>query len=163
MARVRIYRAILRTTSTRAAFRLVDQVMYEVAFEANARVLGGPYSTGNLALSIKREGPVAFPNGRVEGRVGSDLPYAAAVHDGAKVHWIFPKRARGLVRFGSRKAPQLRFFWRKAGRVVYMPHVPGSLTKVGRSHPGQEGKHYLSEPLRRSGRRHGFRVIVYDV
>jgi len=162
MATVRIYRAVIRALSIQEAFDQVNQVMYEVAFGAHAMLLGGPYSVGNLAASIQRDGPHIGP-GRVTGQVGSNLPYAASVHNGAKVHWIFPKGARGKVRFGDRRRPQLKFFWRKAGRVVYMPHVPGSPTKIGLSHPGQPGKHYLSEPLRRSARLHGFRVIVYDI
>jgi len=162
MARVRMHRAIIRAHTEAEAVRMVRQVMYEVAFGARVMTLGGPYGVGNLADSIQVDGPHIRP-GRVTGEVGSSLPYAASVHNGAKIHWIFPKASRGVVRFGSRRRPQLRFFWRKAGRVVYMPHIPGSPGKIGRSHPGQPGKHYLSEPLRRSGRIHGFRVIVYDV
>jgi hypothetical protein len=162
MAKVRMYRAIIRATTDKQAVELVTQVMYEVEFGARAKLLTGPYTTGILADSIRRDGPHIAP-GRVFGSVGSKLPYAASVHSGAKVHWIFPKGAQGLVRFGSRKRPQLRFFWRKVGHVVYLPHVPGSEGKVGHSHPGQPGKHYLTEPLRRSARIHGFRVIVYDI
>lgn len=162
MARVRMYQALLRAHSREAGIRLVRQVMYEVAFGARAALLVGPYTTGTLAGSIEQDGPHIAP-GRVFGTVGSRLPYARAVHDGAKIHWIFPKASPGVIRFGSRKRPQLRFFWRKKGKIVYMPHVPGSPSKIGRSHPGQPGKHYLSEPLRRSGRLHGFRVIVYDI
>lgn len=157
-----MYRALLRAHSAREGVRLVRMVMDDVAFGAHAMLLGGPYSVGNLAASIQRDGPHVFP-GRVTGTVGSKLKYARAVHDGAKVHWIFPKRSVGVVRFGSRKAPQLRFFWRKRGKIVYLPHIPGSAGKIGRSHPGQPGKHYLTEPLRRSARLHGFRVIVFDI
>lgn len=162
MATVRMYRAIIKATTDKQAVELVTQVMYEVEFGARAKLLTGPYTTGILADSIERDGPHIAP-GRVFGSVGSKLPYAASVHSGAKVHWIFPKGAKGLVRFGSHKRPQLRFFWRKVGHVVYLPHVPGSEARIGRSHPGQPGKHYLTEPLRRSARIHGFRVIVYDI
>lgn len=162
MATVRINRAVIRALSIREAFEQVNQVMYEVEFGAHAMTLAGPYSVGNLAASIKRDGPHIGP-GRVTGSVGSNLPYAASVHNGSKVHWIFPKAERGVIRFGSRRRPQLKFFWRKKGKVVYFPHIPGSPTKIGRSHPGQPGKHYLTEPLRRSARLHGFRVITYDV
>jgi hypothetical protein len=162
MARVRMHRVVIRATTQREAFQLVNQVMYEVHAGAFVAAQGGAYSTGNLAASLFRDGPHITPL-RITGEVGSNLPYAAAVHNGAKVHWIFPKGAVGRVRFGSRKRPQLKFFWRKAGRVVYMPHIPGSPGKIGRSHPGQKGKHYLTGPLRRSARIHGFRVVVYDV
>lgn len=162
MAKVRMHRAVIKATTQREAFELVNQVMYEVHAGAFAMTLGGPYSSGNLAASLFRDGPHITPL-RITGEVGSKLPYAASVHDGAEVHWIFPKGAVGRVRFGSRKRPQLRFFWRKVGRVVYLPHIPGSPGRIGRSHPGQAGKHYLTIPLRRSARLHGFRVIVYDV
>lgn len=157
-----MYRALLRAHSTAHGVRLVREVMREVAFGARLMTLGGSYSVGNLADSIHEDGPHIAP-GRVFGEVGSKLKYAKAVHDGAKVHWIFPKRSAGVIRFGSRRKPQLRFFWRKRGKIVYLPHIPGSPNKIGRSHPGQPGKHYLTEPLRRSARIHGFRVIVFDV
>lgn len=162
MARVVLNHAIIRATSIKEAFDLVNQVMYEVSFAAHAQLSSGPYTTGNLAASIRRDGPHIGP-GRITGSVGSNLPYASAVHDGAKIHWIFPKGARGVVRFGNRKRPQLHFFWRKRGKFVYLPHIPGSPSKIGRSHPGQSGKHYLTEPLRRSARIHGFRVVTYDL
>lgn len=162
MATVRMYRALIRATTQEHAVATVRQVMYEVQFAARAKLLSGPYTTGNLADSIKTDGPVVVGD-RVLGSVGSSLRYAAAVHDGAKVHPIFPKAAKGIYRFGSRRRPQLRFFWRKVGRTVYLPHIPGARHKVGLSHPGQPGKHYLSEPLRRSARLHGFRVITYTV
>lgn len=162
MARVVLNQAIIRATSIREAFELVNQVMYEVSFAAHAKLLSGPYTTSTLAASIKRDGP-HIEAARITGSVGSDLPYAASVHDGAKVHWIFPKGAEGVIRFGSRKRPQLHFFWRKRGKFVFLPHIPGSPTKIGKSHPGQAGKHYLTEPLRRSARIHGFRVVTYDL
>jgi hypothetical protein len=161
MATVRINRAQVRVTSARAGVRIVRQVLYEVSFQANLILLRGDYSSGRLASSITIDGPHILP-GRVTGTVGSNLPYAAAVHDGAKVHWIFPKSSRA-VRFGSHRRPQLKFYWRKAGRVVYLPHIPGSPSRIGRSHPGQEGKKYLTGPLRDVARRHGMRVITYDV
>lgn len=160
MATVRISSARCRVVSLAAATRLVTQVMYEVEFEAKVMTTGGAYSSGNLSASIHREGPVVLGN-RVVGAVGSSLPYAMSVHSGARVHSIFPKGAPGIFRFGSRKRPQLRFFWRKVGRVVYLPHIPGSPRTIGRSHPGQSGKHYLSEPLRNAARRHGMRYIPF--
>lgn len=159
---VRIHRVTAFVRTRELAAKLVTQVMYEVAAGAFAKTIRGPYTTGNLALSIKREGPVHTPLG-VSGRVGSDLPYARVAHDGAKVHWIFPKGSQGVVRFGSRRRPMLRFFWRRAGRVVFLPHVPGSPSKVGRSHPGQPGKKYLTEPLRDAARRHGMRYTSVDI
>lgn len=160
--RVILYRAVMRAHSREVAMRLVRQVMYETEFGAKLITSGGPYSVGNLAASIHSEGPTVTGN-LVNGTVGSSLPYAKSVHDGAKVHWIFPKASKGVIRFGSRRRPQLRFFWRRAGRVVFMPHVPGSPGKIGHSHPGVKAKHYLTEPLRNSARRHGFRFIRFDL
>jgi hypothetical protein len=162
MARVRINRATARVVSTEAGVKLINQVLYELSFEAHARVLVGPYVSGNLARSLHREGPTVMGR-RVTGRVGSDLPYAMSVERGAEVHAIFPKGARGVYRFGRTGRPKLRFYWREVGRVVYLPQVPGSRRKIGVSHPGQPGKHYLTESLRNVARRHGMRVIIIDV
>jgi hypothetical protein len=161
MATVRINRAQARVESVEAGVRLVTQVMYEIAFEAFVTTIRGPYATGRLATSIERDGPDVVGD-RIFGRVGSRLPYAASVHDGAKVHAIFPKAGGHVYRFGSRRAPQLKFFWRRAGRIAYFPHIPGSPARLGRSHPGQPGKKYLTEPLRNAARRHSMHVITLD-
>ena len=162
MARVILYRAVIRVDTLEVARRLVRQVLYETEFGAKIMTSGGPYSVGNLADSIHSDGPNVSASS-VSGSVGSRLKYAASVHDGAKVHWIFPKAARDVLRFNSRRRPQLKFYWRKVGRIVYLPHVPGSLDKIGHSHPGVKGKHYLTEPLRAAARRHGFRFIRIDL
>lgn len=160
--RVILYKAIINAHSVEVGRRLVKQVLYETEFGAKILARGGPYSVGNLADSIHSDGPTVTGSS-VVGSVGSSLSYAKSVHDGAKVHWIFPKAAKGVIRFGSRRRPQLRFFWRRAGRVVFMPHVPGSPGKIGHSHPGVKGKHYLTEPLRNAARRHGFRFVRFDL
>lgn len=160
--RVILYKALITAHSIEVAKRLVRQVLYETEFGAKAIARGGPYSVGNLADSIRSDGPHVVP-GAVNGTVGSNLSYAKSVHDGAKVHWIFPKAAKGVIRFGSRRRPQLRFFWRRAGRVVYLPHIPGSPGRIGHSHPGVKGKHFLTEPLRNAARRHGFRFVRFDL
>lgn len=162
MATVRINRAVIKVQTQAQAERLCRRVMNEVEFRAKVIAGHGPYTSGALALSITSDGPHFIPNG-VRGRVGTDKRYARIVHDGAKIHWIFPKGARGAVRFGSRRAPQLKFFWRKAGKVVFMPHVPGSPGKVGISHPGQEGKKFLTDPLLAVARRYRMRIIVQDI
>lgn len=139
--------------------------MYEVAFGAYVKLLQGQYSTGRLATSIQRIGPV-ITGDEIHGRVGSTLSYAASVHDGAQVHNIFPKSAVGVFRFGARGRPQLRFFWRRVGKVVYLPHIPGAPSRIGRSHPGiRVGKKYLTEPLRNAARRHNmhYNTFVADL
>lgn len=157
MATVRLSKFAMRRTSTRAASDLIDRVLSEVLFDAQAITARGPYTTGRLAQSLRREGPRAV-GFRVEGSVGSPLPYAPIVHEGAKVHAIFPKSATGVYRFGSRTRPQLKFFWRRIGKVVYLPHIPGAPSRIGRSHPGQRGKKFLTIPLERAGRRFNLRV-----
>lgn len=153
----RINRISAAAASRDAAEKLVTQVLYEVEFAAKAAVLGGPYSTGILAASIHRVGPTFVPLG-VTGRVGSRLKYAMSVESGAKVHWIFPKHSSA----GAHRA-MLRFYWRRAGKVVYFPQIPASPFTVGRSHPGQPGQHYLTNALRRSARLHNMRVETLDI
>jgi hypothetical protein len=163
MATVRISTARARVVGLEAARRLVTQVMYEVEFEAKIITAIGPYSAGILSESIHRNGPVVSGY-LVRGSVGSSLKYARAVHSGARVHAIFPKAAGHFYRFGrGHGRPQLKFFWRKAGKVVYLPQIPGSPGKIGFSHPGVKGKHYLSEPLRNAARRHGMRYTSHDI
>ena len=162
MATVRINHARARVVSVEAGVKLITQVLYEIEFEAKIMAAGGPYSSGNLSASINREGPNVRGT-TITGRVYSPLPYAASVHDGAEIHAIFPKGAQGFYRFGSKLRPQLRFYWRRAGKVVFFPHIPGSAGTIGRSHPGiKSGKKYLTEPLRNAARRHRMRVIVFD-
>jgi hypothetical protein len=159
MATVRINSAQARVVSVKAGVRLVTQVLYEVEFEAKIMAAGGPYSAGYLSESIEREGPTVRGTS-IFGSVGSDLPYAASVHDGAEVHAIFPKSAPQIYEFGRRTRPQLKFFWK--GRMRFFPHIPGSPSKVGISHPGiKSGKKYLTEPLRNAARRHRMRVITF--
>lgn len=126
----------------------VNQVRAMLRFahrHAFRATLAGEYSKGALAASLYIRGPYLITTGRasvhVEGSVGSVLPYAASVERGAEVHNIFPKGSGHFYRFGSRRRPMLRFVWR--GRIVFTPHVPMSVTTIGRSHPGQRGKRYL--------------------
>lgn len=159
MARVFMYKAALRATSRAEALRLVDNLLTDVQLAAKVIVSTGPYTTGHLADSIDKDGP-RFTGNIVTGSVGSDLEYADTVHNGSPIHEIFPKGARGVWRFGSQKAPQLKFYWRRVGRVVYFPHIPASINTYGSSHPGYKGKKYLSTPLRVFGRAQGFRVTT---
>lgn len=163
MATVRLNRAQIKVTSIKAGIAFLSRVMLEVESDAKLITASGPYTTGRLSRSIRTEGPHVVGD-RVTGRVGSDLSYAATVHDGARIHPIFPKGMAGVYRFGARTGrPKLKFYWRKMGRIVYLPQVPGSRAKVGRSHPGQAGKQYLSEPLRDAARRHHMHVVTFDL
>lgn len=163
MARVVMYRLRLKNASKKRGEALVRKVMTEVLFESKLLAATGIYATGDLADSIDMDGPRHLGL-LITGSVGSDLPYADAVHNGARIHPIFPKKLRGVYRFGSRKAPQLRFFWRKKGRVVILPHIPGAIGRIGQSHPGiRHGKKFLSRPLREIGRRNGFKVTAVEL
>lgn len=162
MATVRIFKIALSKNAKKLAHQLVKAVLLETEVGAKVATLGGPYSTGALSNSIFKDGPHETLTG-VRGSVGSRLPYALAVHRGVKIHEIFPKGAPGLYRFNSRRKPQLHFFWRRVGKAVFLPHIPGSPSKIGRSHPGMKAQHYLTDPMQDAARRHRFRAIIYDV
>lgn len=158
MATVRINNLEVRRVTVFFGRRLANRVMNEVQEGARAIVSRGPYVTGRLASSIEKQGP--FVSGStVTGRVGTTLDYALAVHNGAEVHDIFPTAARQFYRFGDRSRPQLKFFWRRIGKVVYLPHIPGAPSRIGRSHPGQKGKFFLTRPLAEAAIRHNMRVV----
>lgn len=164
MARVVMYQLVLNATSIREARRRVNEVLNGTVFGAKALTAPGtgPYTTGHLASTIEKEGPHVA--GRlVTGAVVAKASYAEIAHDGAGVHNIFPVDAPHLWRFGSRRKPQLKFYWRRAGRTVYAPHIPMSPNYIGVSHPGYEGKKYLSTPLRQMARLYGFRYMTTEL
>jgi len=159
-----IHRAVVHTVSQQAALRLVREVTHEIKTGAFRILMTGPYTTGRLALGLESHVTPTADGARGEVWVnGTRHPYAASVEGGAKVHWIFPRGAQGVIRFGEHRAPMLRFFWHRAGEVVFLPHIPGSPSTVGRSHPGQPGRGYLRKPLVIAAARHGMRVILFEV
>lgn len=164
MARVVMYQLVLRETSIEEALRLTDRLLDGTVDAAKALTAPGtgPYTTGHLASTIAKEGP--HVSGRlVTGSVVARASYASIAHDGAGVHNIFPKDAPHLWRFGSRRKPQLKFYWRRAGRTVYAPHIPMSPNFLGISHPGYKGKKFLSTPLRALSRIFGFKYISTEL
>jgi len=161
-ARVRINIPKAYAVAGKDAAEFMEMVLQEMRAGAVAILSQGSYTTGELAASIELQGPKVYGT-QVRGAVGSRLDKALVVHDGAKVHDIFPKGAAHVYRFGSRRRPQLRFFWRRAGRVVFLPHIPGAAHKIGSSHPGMRGKKYLEIPLEVVGHRHGFKVTTRDI
>lgn len=162
-ARVKVVFPLAIKAADKSAVEFMEVILQEIAAGARAIASTGSYSTGELASSIEIQGPLVVGT-QVRGAVGSRLDYALAVHDGAKPHWIFPKGAQGVIRFGSRKAPQLRFYWRREGRVAFFPHIPGGPGKIGRSHPGiRYGKKYLEIPMVAVARRHRLNVRTRDV
>lgn len=162
LARVKIYIPIAIAQANRSAADFMETVLQEMRAGAVAILAEGEYTTGELAASIELQGPV-IRGAEVRGAVGSRLEKALVVHDGARVHDIFPKAARGVWRPGSHRRPQLKFFWRRKGRIAYFPHIPGGEGTVGRSHPGMKGKRYLEIPLQVVGRRHGFKVTTRGI
>lgn len=160
MANVRVYQIQLRLQSVRMARRVADRVLTEAQIQAKANALIGKYSKGRLARSIYKSGPMVI-GGTVHGSIGSRLGYAAIVEHGAKVHNIFPKGAPHVYRFGAKRRPMLKFIWR--GRIVYMNQIPGGPGTVGRSHPGQKGKHYIARALVGVALRHHLRVVIFDI
>lgn len=164
MAEVRINEVRVRVKSVREGARIVRRILRDVVREGKDMASGGEYSTGELARSIESRGPTV--NGTtVDGAAGSRLPYARSIHNGAEVHWIFPKGTAGVIRFQDRRRPQLRFYWKKMGRIAYLPHIPGSPRKIGFSHPGvskAKTRKFLTTPLRNAARRYNLRVFTVD-
>lgn len=158
MARVVMYRLLLRETGIEEAVRLTEQILTATESAAKAIASVGPYTTGHLASTIEKEGP-NVAGLLVTGALNARASYAAIAHDGPGIHNIFPKDAPHVWRFGSRRRPQLKFYWRRAGRTVYAPHIPMSPNYLGVSHPGYEGKKFLSTPLRTMSRIFGFRYV----
>jgi hypothetical protein len=142
MARVTIYHAVLKAQTLQIARRELETVLREVEFRAKAITQVGPYTTGRLSLSIKQE-PIVVRGDTLTGDVGTKLPYAASVHNGATPHLITP---RGPY--------MLKFFWRKVGHVVRLPYV---------NHPGQKGKQFLVGPLLQVAARHGWPVYTREI
>lgn len=163
MATVRVYHAVLARQTFGHTRRYVNKILDEVLVESTAIAAVGPYTTGHLAKSIYKSGPMR--TGRsVVGNVGSRLSYAKIVEEGARIHNIFPKRAPRVYRFGRVRAPALKFRWqgRGGGRLVYANQVPMGPRTVGISHPGQKGKGYLIRALRDVAVRHRLQIIVRE-
>lgn len=142
MANVTIYHAVLRAQTVEIARRELEQVLDEVEVRAKAITMVGPYTSGALSLSIRKE-PVIIRGDVLTGDVGTKLPYAAAVHNGAKKHLILP---RGNY--------PLNFYWRRVGHRVSLWYV---------NHPGQRGKQFLVKPLVEVAARHGWPVYTREI
>lgn len=142
MARVEIHWPVVHRTTTGAAYKVVNEVTRNVLAEAKVRTLIGPYNTGFLSASLRRQITIRRAGKEVRGRVGSPLHYAKYVHDGARPHTIRPMMP----------GYPLRFYWRKVGHVVRLMKV---------NHPGQRGQFFLTGPLVSEAARKGFRVRIY--
>jgi hypothetical protein len=148
---------------TEDARKFLAMVMREMLAMSRTIASEGEYSTGILAAHTQMDGP-RIEGTRVRGTIYNSLNYALSVEKGAKRHDIFPKAAAHTYRFGTRKRPQLKFFWHRAGRIAYFPQIPGSPGTIGRSHPGiRHPKKFLSTPLLVVGVRHNLQVTTTDL
>lgn len=164
---VRVFQVQLRTQSLRIARRSADRALTEMHEQAKINADIGPYSKGRLATTVYKSGPMVVGTA-VHGSVGSRLHYARAVESGTGLHGpkaraynIFPKSAPHIYRFGRKRRPMLKFIWH--GHVTYMNQIPGGPGTIGRSHPGQKGKHWLTRAMVEVAIRRNYRVIVFDV
>lgn len=100
---------------------------------AHARLLapkpgqGRGYATGETMATIHVDGPTIGRTGP-EVRIVSGTDHAVFLHEGTPPHEIRPRGANKMV-----------FFWRKAGRVVFMDRV---------RHPGTRSQPFLVNALR---------------
>lgn len=159
MGDYQVFQVQLRNQTARITKRAAEQALKALEREAKANAAVGQYVRGNLARSIYRSGPFVLGYS-ASGSVGSRLSYAVIVEKGAKIHNIFPKGV-SHYRFGPVRRPALKFVWR--GRVRYFNQIPGAPSTIGRSHPGQPGKHYLGRALVSVAARYNLRVIVRDL
>ena len=100
----------------------VDIWAYSMAQSIQAIAKGlVPRQTGALAdsLAVERIGPCNW-------QVIADVPYAAAVHEGAAAHEITAKNVK-VLRFPS-----------KAGKIVFTPRV---------NHPGNQPNPFLERAM----------------
>lgn len=154
-----VYQAQLREQTGKITRREADKTLTEMQRVARLNATGGKYSTGRLAASIYKSGPLIVGY-TAHGSVGSRLDYAKVVEGGARIHEIFPKGAPHIYRFGAPRRPMLRFVWR--GRIRYFHQIPGGPNTIGRSHPGMKGKHFLVRAMLRVAARGRLRVVVFE-
>jgi hypothetical protein len=146
MAKVTIYKQRAKSLALEHALRQTQRLVRAVTVASKARVGEQAFKTGHLYDSIKSE--VRVYSLKVVGKVGSRLPYAMVVHEGAKPHTIAPRLRRGM-----------KFYW-PAG-VGSPPLAVGRVVcfKGKVHHPGMRGRRYLIVPLKQEAPAFGFRVV----
>lgn len=154
-----VFELQLQKQTGKISQRQANKVLKALEDAARVNASTGEYSKGRLARSIYRSNPVVYGY-NATGSVGSRLSYARAVEKGARVHDIFP-RGVSVYRFGKVQRPALKFQWK--GRTVYFNQIPGARSTIGRSHPGQQGKHFLGKALLSVAARYNLRIIVRDI
>lgn len=140
MARLSFKPGAVRTFATTQARKDVRKTTAAINRAARRNAPGGTYSTGTLKTSINWSVQTAGWN--VRGRSGSDLDYAIFPERGTRPHLILPRRA-----------PHLRFYWRRIGRGVRLARV---------NHPGQRAQNFMTEALIAVAPRYGYKVIIYS-
>lgn len=141
MAEIRLNYTQIGRVSNQEAYRIMEKVVDKIHLDATLKTIAGEYSTGRLALSLKKRVWLLAGVGAA-GRVWSPLEYAKWVHDGTPPHDIFP-RGTGYP---------LRFFWRKLNRRVKFWAV---------YHPGQRAQNFLTEPMLHAAARYNMIVDVH--
>ncbi len=146
MARVVIYKEKANSLSLEHALRQTRKLVQRVQVGAQLRVAQQAFDTGRLLSSLRTE--IRVYSLKVVGSVGSKLPYAMVVHEGAKPHIIAPRLRRGM-----------KFYW-PAG-VGNPPLATGRVVcfKGRVHHPGMRGRRYLIIPLKQEAPAYGFRVV----
>lgn len=139
MGRLQFNPGAVQAFATTQARKEVRACTAAVNRRARRNAPGGPYSTGRLKRSINWS--VQTFGWNVRGISGSDLIYANSVHEGQPARRITPKRA-----------PHLKFYWRKVGHVVRFLEV---------NHPGTAPQPYLVQALLTEAPQFGFKVVVY--
>lgn len=140
MARLQLNQAQVRATPIRQVTPLVRKTTSEINRVGIRNAPGGSYSTGRLKASITWN--VKVQGTDVKGTSGSDLDYAIFPERGTKPHRIVPRRA-----------PHLRFYWRRVGHVVRFNSV---------NHPGSAAQNYMTRALLTVAPRKGFKVVIYS-
>lgn len=131
----------------------IQLITEEVRLVAIRNLSNSRYSRGVLRLSMY--GKVSSTPTGYEGRVGSNLKYAASVEHGAARHIIRPRAISyggGLYGGGPLRGGHLHFFWIKRGYWVRTRSV---------RHPGQRGKHFIGNALLSVAKRRNFAVILH--
>src|SRR5687767_3809947 len=133
MARLELDKEKVRLGAMGPATRLVSRACRLVQTDAKRTVR---VDTGRLRASINTKlKPTLYI---VKGTVGSRVKYSLVEHNGAKKHTI-----RAV------KGQYMKFYWKKAGKVVWMRRV---------NHPGTKGSFYLTTPMIKLLPPRGFRV-----
>jgi hypothetical protein len=141
MARLVFKPGAVPTFANVVARQDVQRTLVLINRQARDNAPGGPYSTGNLKRSIRWRITINI-RGRVAGESGSELDHAIFAERGTQPHEILPRGAYNL-----------RFYWRRVGRVVSLPRV---------SHPGMDAQNFMTRALLSVAPRRGYRVVIYS-